>query len=121
MNLFSLIIAGLFSVLSAAFIILLVAAITRNLQIGRHYRQGVARQLSKLRLGRMLGIHHIDQGAWLHAQPILDIRDQMKRCSECASTEDCDRLLDEGIGDPSEFCDNDKTLRKVKENLNPAA
>ncbi len=121
MNLLSIIIAGIFSVLSVAFIVLLVVAITRNLETGKRYRQDIARQLSKLRLARMLGIHHIDPDAYLHGQPVLSIRDQMKRCSECASTKACDKLLDEGVGDPSGFCENDETLRKVRGKLDPAA
>ncbi|TCK18804.1 hypothetical protein DFR30_2089 [Thiogranum longum] len=120
MNLFSLIIAGLFTVLSVAFVALLALAITRNLQVGQRYRQAIARQLSKLRLARMLGIHHIDQDAYLHAQSVLSIRDQIKRCSECSSTEDCDRLLNEGMGDESDFCENDEALRKVRDKLAPA-
>ena len=107
--------------LSAGFVVLLALAIIRNLKVGKRYREGIARQLSKLRLARMLGIHHIDRDAYLHTQPILGIRDQMKRCSECASTKACDKLLDEGIGDQSEFCENDETLRKVKKTLTPAA
>lgn len=119
MNLFSILIAGIFSVLSIAFVVLLVLAITRNLQIGRRYREGIARQLSKLRLARMLGIHHIDPDAYIHGQPILGIRDQMKRCAGCASTDACDKLLDEGIGDQSEFCENDEALRQVRDKLDP--
>ena len=63
----------------------------------------------------MLGILGINQSAYLHAQPILGVRDQMKRCSECANTRQCDQLLDEGVGDQAEFCANDETLKKVKE------
>lgn len=121
MNLFSLIITGLFTVLSAAFVVFLVVAITRNLRTGRRYRQGIAAQLSKLRLGRMLGIQGIEENAYLHAQPILDIRDQMKRCSECANTDACDQLLDQGVGDQSEFCDNDETLKQVKQRVDRAS
>lgn len=121
MNLFSLVIAVIFSFLSVAFIVLLVLAITRNLQTGKRYRAGIARQLSKLRLARILGIHHIDPEAYLHGQPIPGIRDQMKRCAECASTDACDKLLDEGIGNPSEFCENDEALRQVRDRLDPVA
>jgi len=114
MNYFTVAISGLFAVLSIAFIVLLVKAITRNLQVGKHYRQGIAKQLSKLRLARMLGIHHIDQDDYLHSQSMLSVRDHMKHCSECASNDQCDKLLDEGIGDQSKFCENDEALRKIK-------
>lgn len=115
MNQFSAAISGLFAVLLAGFIVFLMVAIFRNLQAGKRYRQGIAAQLSRLRLDRMLGILGINQSAYLHAQPILGVRDQMKRCSECANTDQCDQLLDEGVGDQAEFCTNDETLKKVKE------
>ncbi len=121
MNLFSIIIASLFTVLSVAFVVLLIAAITRNLQVGKLYRQGIARQLSKLRLARMLGVRRIDQDAYLHAQPVLSILEQMKRCSECTSTEACDKLLDEGVGNESGFCANDESLRKVRDSITPGS
>lgn len=117
MNQFSAIISGLFAVLLAGFVLFLVVAIFRNLQSGKRYREGIAAQLSRLRLDRMLGIQGIDRNAYLHAQPILGIRDQMKRCSECAKTEQCDQLLDENVGDQAEFCANDETLKKVKETI----
>ncbi len=117
MNIFSTAIAGFFAVLAVAFLLFLVVAIVRNLRTGLRYRQGIARQLSFLRLDRMLGIHGIDQASYLHSQPIRDIRDQMKRCSDCASTRECDRLLDEGVGDQADFCDNDEKLRQVKKQV----
>jgi len=117
MNIFSTAIAGFFVVLAGAFLLFLVVAIVRNLRAGIRYRQGIARQLSFLRLGRMLGIHGIDQASYLHSQPVLDIRDQMKRCSDCANTRECDQLLDEGVGDQADFCDNDEKLRQVKKQV----
>lgn len=121
MNYFSTAIAGLFVILTAAFAVYLAVAITHNLKVGMHYRQGIVRQLSKLRLARMLGIHGIDQDAYVHTQPVLEIRDQMKHCSECTGTEQCDKLLDEGIGDKSGFCANDEALSKVSKKLGPAS
>ena len=82
MNQLSLAIAGLFVVLLVGFVVFLVVSIFRNLQTGRHYRQVIAGQLSRLRLDRMLGILGIGQYTYLHTQPIPGIRDQMKRCSE---------------------------------------
>ena len=115
MNLFSSAIAGFFAILAVIFLVLLVVAIARNLEMGRRYRRRIAGQLSKLRLFRMLGIHDIDPETYLHAQSVLDIRSQMKHCAECASTRQCDTLLEEGVGDPSGFCENDAALRKVGE------
>jgi len=117
MNYFSAAITGFFIVLSGVFLLFLAVAIVRNLRTGKHYRQGIARQLSFLRLDRMLGVHGIEQAAYLHTQPILDIRDQMKRCSDCANTDECDQLLDEGTGDQADFCANDETLRQVKKQV----
>jgi hypothetical protein len=117
MNQFSIVISGFFVLLLIGFITYLAVAIYRNLQAGKHYRQGIAEKLSHLRLNRMLGVLGIGQGAYLHTQPVLGIRDQMKRCSECTNTRQCDQLLDEGVGDQAEFCANDETLKKVKETI----
>jgi len=121
MNLFSVVIATLFGVFSLIFLVLLVVAIVRNLRTGIGFRKGVARQLSTLRLDRMLGILGIDRTAYLHGQPIVDIRQQMKRCSGCANTRQCDQVLDEGAGDQTDFCPNEATLKKVRETLGEAS
>lgn len=117
MNILTLGIGGLFALLSIAFISMLTYVILGNLKTGRRYRQGIASQLSKLRLARMLGIHGISERSYLHTQPILDVREQMKRCSECAQTDECDQLLETGVGNTGEFCDNDASLNQVKAKL----
>ncbi len=121
MNLFSVVIATLFGVFSVIFLVLLVVAIVGNLRTGIGFRKGVARQLSALRLDRMLGILGIDRNAYLHGQPIMDIRRQMKRCSGCANTLQCDQVLDGGAGDRTDFCPNEATLKKVRETLGEAS
>ena len=90
MNLLTIVISGIFVVLSGAFVVLLVTSIYANLKTGKHYRSSLQGQLSKLRLARMLGIQGIDNATYLHTQPIVDIHDQMQRCSGCVNTDQCD-------------------------------
>jgi hypothetical protein len=98
-----------------------MVSIYRNLQTGKRYRRGIAARLSKLRLARMLGIQGIDEATYLHTQPIVSIREQMDRCAACSSTAKCDQLLDEGVGDQAEFCENDATLKQVRQELDLAS
>ena len=91
------------------------------LETGGQYRQKIGTQLSKLRLSRMLSHHHIDREGYLHAQPILDIEEQMQRCSNCAETQRCDQLLLEASGADTRFCVNDDELQQLKKKLGSAA
>jgi hypothetical protein len=121
MNYLSIGISGFFSVLSVAFVVLLLAAITNNLKTASRYRQNIGKKLSSLRLSRMLSFHHIDRKAYLHAQPILDIEEQMTRCSNCAETQRCDQVLAENANADTTFCDNDDELQQLKNKLGSAA
>ena len=122
MNYLSIGIAVFFSVLSIAFVVLLLAAIINNLKIAGRYRQNIGKKLSGLRLSRMLSFHRIDRKAYLHTQPILDIEEQMTRCSNCAETQRCDQVLAaENADADTAFCDNDDELQQLKNKLESAA
>lgn len=123
MNLFSVIIIGLFGLLMAAFAGLLFAAIIFNLNAGRKYRQTLARDIDRLRLGKMLGALGIDVSAYLHSERILDIQQQMSRCSDCARTAECDDRLAGGKVDAAEigFCNNEQSLQQILEREKSAA
>jgi len=114
-------ISALFSVLSMAFAVLLLAAIINNLRTARRYRQKIGKRLADLRLSRMLSRHRIDQDTYLHTQPILDIDEQMQRCAECAQTQRCDRVLAENTGTDTSFCGNDEELQQMKDKLGSVA
>ena len=117
MNLVSLIATGLFGLLMAAFAGLLFAAIVFNLRVGRKYRQRLAHDIDKLRLSRMLAALGIDVTGYLHNERILDIQQQMGRCSDCGRTAECDDRLAQGEVDAADigFCNNEQSLQKILE------
>ena len=117
MNLVSLIATGLFGLLMAAFAGLLFAAIVFNLNVGRKYRETLARDIDKLRLSRMLTALGIDVTSYLHSERIVDIQQQMGRCSDCGRTAECDDRLAHGEVDAADigFCNNEQSLHKILE------
>jgi len=122
MNVISISISGIFIILSVAFTVLLLVAILGNLKTARRYRQAMSEKLSGLRLSRMLSFKGIDQETYLHTQPVLDIEQHMKRCSNCAQTERCDDVLAASNSEePTPFCDNESELQAVKSKLGTAA
>lgn len=121
MNYLTLGVAGLFGVLAIAFAVLLLAAIVNNLRTAKRYRRTIGQRLSGLRLGRMLSFHRIDREAYLHTQPILDIEEQMQRCSNCSATQRCDEVLAEDAEADTAFCNNDDELQRLKDKMGSAA
>jgi len=117
MNLFSIIVTGLFALLMAAFAGLLFAAIVFNLRIGRKYRESLAHDIDRLRLSRMLAALGIDVTSYLHNERIVDIQQQMSRCSDCGRTAECDERLTSGSVDAREigFCNNEQSLQQILE------
>jgi hypothetical protein len=123
MNLFSLIVTGLLVLLTVAFAGLLFAAIVFNLRVGKKYRQSLARDIDKLRLSKMLAALGIDVTSYLHSERILDIQQQMNRCSDCARTAECDDRLAAGKVGAAEigFCNNEQSLHQILEREKSAA
>jgi hypothetical protein len=117
MNLVSLIATGLFGLLMAAFAGLLFTAIVFNLNVGKKYRQTLARDIDKLRLSRMLAALGIDVDSYLHSERIVDIQRQMGRCSDCGRTAECDDRLARGDVDAADigFCNNEQSLQQILE------
>lgn len=121
MNIFSIGISSILFVFSIAFTVFLLASILRNLKNGRRFRQNLHAKVSNLRLSRMLALHRIDQDAYLHSQPVIDIENHIKRCSDCSRTGQCDDVLAAGAEDKTAFCDNDEDLQTIKRKLEAAA
>lgn len=115
MNILSLIVSGLLGLLLLLFSVLLMAAIIFNLNLGKRYRRHLAQELARLRLSKMLSALGIDTNAYLHSERVVDVQKQMKRCSECARTAECDDRLSAGEIDPDgiEFCNNEKSLLEI--------
>ncbi len=118
MNLLSLIVAGLLTVLTLAFATMLVSAIIFNLQAGKKYRHSLAKRIDQLRLSRMLSALGIDVNSYLHTQGIVDIQKHMDLCSACENTDTCDEQLADGhvrVAD-IDFCNNEKSLQDIARN-----
>jgi hypothetical protein len=121
MNILSISISSVFFAFAVAFTVLLIMAILRNLKTGRRYRQTLNSKVSNLRLSRMLTLHRIDQDAYLHSQPVVDIENHIKCCSDCSRTAQCDDVLMAGAEDQTAFCNNDHALQTIKRGLETAA
>jgi len=118
MNLFSLIVAGLLTVLTLAFGAMLVSAIVFNVSAGKKYRQSLATRIDQLRLSKMLSALGIDVNRYLHTQSTVDIRKHMDRCSACDKTDTCDEQLAAGNikATDIDFCNNEKSLQDITRN-----
>ena len=109
----------LLGLLLAVFMVLLSVAIVFNTRAGMKYRQRLAEQLARLRLGKMLTALGIDTDSYLSIERAVDIHKQMERCTACANTEECDTRLAEGAVDPGsiDYCNNEASLQKIAERL----
>ena len=109
----------LLGLLLATFMVLLPVAIIFNTRTGMKYRQGLAEQLARLRLGKMLTALGIDTDSYLSSERVVDIQKQMERCNTCANTEECDTRLAEGAVDAGsiDYCSNEASLHKITERL----
>lgn len=115
MNLLSGIAAGLLTVLTLTFIVLLIAAIVFNLNAGSKYRKALAGRIDQLRLGKMLAALGIDVSVYLHRENMVDIHRHMDRCSACENTDICDDNLARGEIDAADigFCNNEQSLQDM--------
>ena len=114
-NLVSIIPILLLGLLLVIFTVLLPTAIVFNTRAGMKYRRGIAEQLQRLRLGKMLTALDIDTDSYLSSERVVDIRVQMERCNACANTGECDTQLAEGAVDADSigYCNNEATLQKI--------
>jgi hypothetical protein len=115
MNAISIVIGGLLAVLALTFAVLLVSAIVFNVNAGKKYRRSLANRVNQLRLSRMLGALGIDVDTYLHTERIVDIQEQMDRCSACDNLETCDDQLSKGTVDAADigFCNNEQSLQEI--------
>lgn len=118
-NLVSMAFMLLLGLLLATFIILLTASIIFNTRSGMKYRQKLAEQLERLRLGKMLSALGIDMDSYLSSERVVDIHKQMDRCNACSNTGECDTQLAQGGVDAGsiDYCNNEASLHKLTERL----
>jgi hypothetical protein len=115
MNTLVLIAIGLLVAGLAIALVLLPLAIAMNVETGMKYRRDLAERLDRLRLGRMLAALGVNINRYLNNERIVDIDQQMRRCSACTHTKTCDDKLKEGdvAADNIGFCNNEASLRKM--------
>jgi hypothetical protein len=118
-NIISLVAMLMLGLLLVIFIVWLMVAIIFNTRAGMKYRQGLANQLGRLRLGKMLTALGIETDSYLSTERAVDIREHMDRCNACANTVECDTRLAKGPVDAGniDYCNNEASLQKIAERL----
>ncbi|HHO58775.1 MAG TPA: hypothetical protein ENJ64_00935 [Thiotrichales bacterium] len=118
MDIVSLVIGSALFALVGVFVLRLFYVIARNLINGRKFHQSLEREFDRLRLSRMLGALGIDKTRYIHKLQVVDIKQQMESCSQCKNTDECDSKLDKGEIDIDaiDFCNNEESLKQIKEN-----
>lgn len=105
--------------LLAIFTVLLPVAIIFNFKAGMIYRERLAGQIERLRLGKMLAALGIDIDVYVSRERTVDIQEQMTRCKACGNTRECDENLGQGgvTADSIGFCNNEKPLQELARTL----
>ena len=116
MNTITIIVGGLLILLLVIFIIRLSYNITINLINGRKFHHALGQDFSKLRLNKMLAALGINKTQYLYQTNVNDIHLQMKRCTDCTNTTECDERLDSPDVDVTkiDFCNNEENLKNIK-------
>ena len=116
MNILTLVTVGLLlALVLAVFTLLLPMAFVVNFKTGAVYREKLASQVDRLRLGNMLAALGITTDTYVSKERAIDIREQMTRCKACENTASCDeKLQQEAVtADEIGFCSNEESLRKL--------
>lgn len=118
MDIFTLIFGGLLGIAMLYLVMRLSYIIYVNVITGIKFRSALARKLHQLRLNRMLTALGIDLNIYLHHEQIVDIENQMSKCSACGNTEICDDQLASGQvnTDNIDYCNNEESLKEIVEN-----
>ena len=114
----SLVITLLLSLLMLFLLVRLPLAILGNLRMGHRFREGLADSLDKLRLSRMLTFLGIERADYLHGQQGLEIKKHMEKCDACDAKSRCDQVLDSAEPAPVEslgFCANIDDLKTLRD------
>ena len=99
------------------FIIRLFYTIYTNMVNGQKFNQALEQAFNKLRLSNMLVALGISKTDYLYQTNTNDIYQQMKSCSACTNTDECDEKLASTDIDVTEieFCNNEANLKKIKQ------
>lgn len=112
------IVGGVLILLLANFIFRLIYTITTNVINGRKFHLSLEQEFNKLRLSNMLSALGINKTAYIYQTKVKDIHRQMKSCSSCENTDECDEKLSTPNLDVTEieFCNNEAKLKEIKQN-----
>jgi Family of unknown function (DUF6455) len=100
------------------FMLRLSYTVAMNLINGRKFHHALEQEFSKLRLSKMLAALGISKTDYIYQTSVKDIQQQMKSCSDCTNTNECDEKLskpDINITE-IEFCNNEADLKTIKQN-----
>ena len=117
MDVVAILLTVLYMILASLLAILLGTAIYKNIKTGIGFRDSLAREISELRLQRMLSRLGINSNSYLHDQRVHKIKEHISKCDSCENTETCDSRLEEQ-GDIAEevtnYCPNAGDLIAIK-------
>ena len=118
MNMLTMIVIGALTLLLAIFTIRLFYNIIVNIINGRKFHQALEQEFSKLRLNNMLSALGISKTDYIYQTSVKDIQQQMKSCSDCTNTDECDEKLSKPDIEITEieFCNNEEDLKTIKQN-----
>ncbi len=98
--------------LTLGLVLLFPFSIWKNLETGRAYRKKLALGLEKVRLGKMLKSLGLDTDRYLHQESVVDIHQQITKCSECKTTDQCDSHSQPTVT-TIEYCPNQAALKAL--------
>ena len=112
------VVGGALVLLVTVFALRLSYTIVINLINGRKFHHALEQDFSKLRLSNMLTALGINKTEYIYQTCVKDIHQQMKSCSDCKNTDECDEKLatPEVNVTEIEFCNNEADLKTIKQN-----
>lgn len=118
MNTTTIIVGGALALLLVSFMFRLIYTIATNMINGRKFHLALEQEFNKFRLSNMLSALGINKTAYLYQSKVKDIHRQMKSCSSCENTDECDEKLATPNVDITEikFCNNEAELKEIKQN-----
>ena len=117
MDTITVIVGGALLVMVSWFMLRLSYTVAMNLINGRKFHHSLDQEFSKLRLNKMLTALGINKTAYIYQTSVKDIHQQMKSCSDCTNTDECDEKLSKPDIDITEieFCNNEADLKEIKQ------
>ena len=115
MDIVTVIIGGLLVLFMLYVILRMSYVMMNNVITGMEFRKSLARKVNALRLNRMLGALGIDINNYLHSERVIDIEEQIAKCSTCQNTDTCDDQLAKGSIQPGniDYCNNEQALQQI--------